>query len=261
MTSTNIASLLAELPRDHRREGTPPVDNIDNNAQPCSEVESTPNSQHNASYSSAITYGIKPKTKVEDANLHLRGDLESIKTLSAKEWALTIFGEDQSMDVSTISVEVEDELNRYLDQTNRRCKEPELYPSLVALLNKIGSDGSDKVFYTQDPVPVRGSFVSQKPDVGMLFKALAVSEDNMLNILSAKKGRVFYALLLAIVEAKHRKGELLGAKYKRQSSLFLCSSNISSDVANPIQAPKETKQTTCKRRRHDEDENEDQLGM
>ncbi|KAE9392627.1 hypothetical protein BT96DRAFT_265397 [Gymnopus androsaceus JB14] len=224
MTSTDIASLFAELPENRKREGTPPIDNVDNNAQPRSEVESTPNSQHNASYSSAITYGIKPKTRVEDANLHLRGDLESMRTLPAKEWALTIFGEVPAKDVSTISEEVEAKLNRYLDQTNRQCKEPELYPSLVALLNKIGSDGSDKVFYTQDPVPVRGSFVSQKPDIGMLFKALAVDENNMLKILSAKQkkmGRVFYALLLAIVEAKHRKGELLGAKYKRESSFFL----------------------------------------
>ncbi|KAE9390465.1 hypothetical protein BT96DRAFT_344370 [Gymnopus androsaceus JB14] len=228
MTSTDITSLLAELPKDRTREGTPPIDKVDSNAQPRSEVESTPNSQHNASYSSAITYGIKPKTKVEDANLHLQGDLKGMKTLPAKDWALTIFGVNLSKDVSTISEEIEDKLNRYLDQTNRRCKEPDLYPSLVALLNKIGSDGSDKVFYTQDPVPVRGSFVSQKPDIGMLFKALAVGEDKMLKILSGKKGRVFYALLLAIVEAKHRKGESLGAKYKRESNLSCVQPNVSS---------------------------------
>ncbi|KIK59051.1 hypothetical protein GYMLUDRAFT_680350 [Collybiopsis luxurians FD-317 M1] len=180
-------------------------------------IQSTPNSQTMGSYVESLV----ERDKIQRAEMDdkLAADIQSRQTRSIDTWASIVLGLNLQDDLDELSEAVDKLMQAYLDATEGNVgNEPGIYGSLLALLNAaLGSD-SELIAYQQHPNPVRGARVAGAPDFGMLYKAL-VDGRSMIDVLASKgtedeAGRIFWALIMILIEIKHRKGKLLEAEYE-----------------------------------------------
>ncbi|KAJ3912995.1 hypothetical protein F5877DRAFT_71931 [Lentinula edodes] len=172
-------------------------------------AKSTPHSNHSSSFSSTALLNDR-QYKVDEANKYLIGDLANVRTLPVKEWSLLSLNLDLDKDTYQLSEQVKKKFQNYLNAETKAKREtdPELYNSLIALLNELKGNSRNIVFYRQDVVPVRGSPVKQKPDIGAVFKELIGSRDPLV-LAQASDEKIFWGLIILLIEVKHEKGKLI----------------------------------------------------
>ncbi|KIK59147.1 hypothetical protein GYMLUDRAFT_60365 [Collybiopsis luxurians FD-317 M1] len=202
-------------PTPHPQESEAPA--TPKNTRPGPTIQSTPQSQTMGSHVESLVERDNVLRKEMDDKL--AADIQSRQTRSIDTWASVVLGLNLQDDLEDLSETVDNLMQAYLDATEGSVgNEPGIYGSLLALLNAaLGSD-SELIAYQQHPNPVRGARVNGAPDFGMLYRAL-VDGRNMIDILASKgtedeAGRIFWALIMILLEVKHRKGKLLEAKYE-----------------------------------------------
>ncbi|KAJ3793941.1 hypothetical protein GGU11DRAFT_690785 [Lentinula aff. detonsa] len=161
----------------------------------------TPFARYSHTYSPSISND--KKYKVDEVNKYLEADLTEIRILPLLEWAQYAMNLDLDKDDYTLTRTTKAKFKKYFKAVDAARIESEIYPALVALLNSFsnkGKKGNKIIFYTQDPFPVRGSIVEQKPDIGAILKGLF---EGKMNKLTAKVDRrIYWGLLPSLVEGK-----------------------------------------------------------
>ena len=179
-------------------------------------IQTTPNSYHSSSHSSSLAVVNKV---VDEVNKYLADNLSGIKTLTPEQFAIIILGLEHKKLRSAVGTELMGKLEAYLLTTLYPGDEPVLYPSAVDLFNSAATDSNTKehakLFLIQDDIPVRGSFVKQKPDLCGAFRSLVEKFDVKSDKLA---GWMYWALILYVVEIKHQKGYMLERKYELPST-------------------------------------------
>lgn len=179
----------------------------------------TPQSQHCSSYQDAVAN----KNKVPDINFYLQVDINTQRgNVSIEKFSRIALDLDLGKaDKVNIPDAVQKKLAAYLDRMEKPAtKEVDLYKPFLELLDAIKdaigdeADNNDsKAFYRQDPYPVKGSLVSQKPDFGMLYALLVIHDQRRIETVMKEdeKCRIHYGMVLSFKEVKHTGGHLVGA--------------------------------------------------
>lgn len=165
------------------------------------------------------------KTDVKTVNFFLQVDIDLRRTVSTEEFCKIVFDFQASEAFDTpIPPHVDEKIECYLEIAARAgIKEQDLYPSFLDVLKSIMSENEgddEKEWYQQDPFHVEGSRVDQKPDFGLLYRALTQS-CNINDLMKSDQGRrTFYGIVLAFSELKHSKGLLLEVKAANREQRF-----------------------------------------
>ncbi|KAJ3748058.1 hypothetical protein DFH05DRAFT_880293 [Lentinula detonsa] len=168
----------------------------------------TPFGRYSHTYSPSISND--HPYKVDEVNKFLEADLTELRILPLGEWAQYAMNLDLDRDDYTLTKTTKTRFKEYFEAVDAAKLESEIYPTLVALLNSFsnkGKKGNNIIFYTQDPFPVRGSIVEQRPDIGAAFKGLFKGKKYTLTAKVDR--RIYWGLLFNVVEGKLEGGKMI----------------------------------------------------
>ncbi|KAJ3784454.1 hypothetical protein GGU10DRAFT_401546 [Lentinula aff. detonsa] len=161
----------------------------------------TPFGRYSHTYSPSISND--HPYKVDEVNKFLEADLTELRILPLAEWAQYAMNLDLDRDDYTLSKTTKTRFKQYFKAVDAAKLESQIYPALVDLLNSFsnkGKKGDNIVFHIQDPFPVRGSIVEQKPDIGATLKGLF--KGKLKKLTADVNGRIYWGLLPNVVEGK-----------------------------------------------------------
>ncbi|KAJ3784453.1 hypothetical protein GGU10DRAFT_401544 [Lentinula aff. detonsa] len=200
----------------------------------------TPFGHYSHTYSPSICND--QKYNVDEVNKFLEADLTELRILPLGEWAQYAMNLDLDRDDYTLTKATKTKFKKYFKAVDAAKIESQIYPALVALLNSFsnkGKKGDNIVFHTQDPFPVRGSIVEQKPDIGATLKGLF--KGKLKKLTADVDRRIYWGLLPNVVEGKlERVGKDAMVLHRNQES----------------KRPRDSKKNTSNKRARSQDTND-----